>query len=305
MADISGLLKKAEEFSCKVCENESLDKHTSFKVGGKCKAFIDINDAKSCRELVLYCKENNIDFIVMGKGSNLIVDDRGYNGAVLHFGSDYSGIELLENDTVFCKSGTSLSALCLFALENSLSGLEFAWGIPGSVGGAVYMNAGAYGGEISDVIISAEYIDLNGEIHAIVKEDMDFSYRHSCFSGGKGIILGASFKLQKGKKEEIRAKMDELMQRRRDKQPLEYPSAGSTFKRPNGSYASLLIEQCGLKGLSVGGAKVSEKHSGFVINTGKASFNDIMELIEKVRKIVKEKTGYELECEPEIIRYRD
>lgn len=295
------IIEKANLLGCHVQTDELLKNHTTFQVGGKCDALIHINCAENCRILTGLCREHGVPFFIFGKGSNLIVDDSGLDGIVFLMGNEFSGAVLLDETRLVCDAGTSLAAACLYAYENGLSGLEFAWGIPGTVGGAVYMNAGAYGGEVCNVIESVEYIDKNGNICTAVKDNMDFSYRHSRFSDGNEIILRAVFSLEKGEKAAIKAKMDELMQRRKDKQPLEFPSAGSTFKRPEGNYASLLIEQCGLKGLCVGGARVSEKHSGFVINAGGATCADILALIQKVQETVKEKTGYTLECEPKIL----
>ena len=301
MYSCESVINRAIEIGCKVLKNEPLSNHTTFKVGGECQALIYINSTYNLLELINLSNNNKIPFIVIGKGSNLIVDDDGYDGIVFLMGNDFSDISMLDETTIRCNAGTALSNICLFALEHSLTGLEYAWGIPGTVGGAVYMNAGAYGGEISDVIESCDYINDYGKLCTFTKEQMDLSYRHSIFSDNKYIITDSTFKLDKGDKVEIKKKMDELLQRRKDKQPLEYPSAGSTFKRPEGSYASMLIEQCGLKGLTVGGAQVSTKHSGFVVNIGNASSKDILTLIEKVKAIVKEKTGYVLECEPKII----
>ena len=215
-------------------------------------------------------------------------------------GKDHSDIS--QNGNVLtCQSGASLSKICLYALENSLSGLEFAYGIPGTLGGAVFMNAGAYGGEMKDVITSVKAMDRQGNIKTYLPDELELSYRRSRFTNSGEIILSADIRLENGDKTEIKAKMDKLTEQRRSKQPLEFPSAGSTFKRPEGSYASLLIEQCGLKGVHVGDAEVSTKHSGFIINKGNADFSQLMELIDVVKNTVKEKTGYVLECEPLII----
>ena len=194
-------------------------------------------------------------------------------------------------------AGVSLSKLCAFAASHALGGLEFAWGIPGSVGGAVYMNAGAYGGEIVDVIKSATFLEEDGTIRTLPVEELDLSYRHSCFTGTKRIILEAEFSLHPDEKEAISARMDDYIGRRTSKQPLDKPSAGSTFKRPKGGYASALIEQCGLKGFTIGGAQVSEKHSGFLVNCGDATAADMEALIHHVQRVVKEQTGFSLECE--------
>jgi UDP-N-acetylmuramate dehydrogenase len=217
-------------------------------------------------------------------------------------GKAFSDIRLLNETDIFCQAGTSLADVCAFALKNELTGLEFAYGIPGTAGGALYMNAGAYGGEMKDVVSSAHFIDSGIELKSINKSDMELSYRSSIFSKNSDyVITDMILSLKKGKSGEISSKMHELLGKRKDKQPLNFPSAGSTFKRPEGSYASLLIEQCGLKGTSVGGAQVSTKHSGFIINKGGATSNDIIELAGKVKCRVKEETGYVLELEPEIL----
>lgn len=260
-----------------------------------------INSVESCIAVKKECKENNIPYVVIGNGSNLIIDDNGFNGVVILIGNDFSEISSLSETEIYCQSGALLSSFCVFARENSLSGAEFAYGIPGSVGGAVYMNAGAYGGEIKDIISYCDVIDENNEVKRLTPYELGLSYRHSSIMGTEKIIVGAAFSLKKGDKSEIKSAMDDFMNRRKTKQPLEYGSAGSTFKRPEGSYASLLIDECGLKGYSVGGAQVSEKHAGFVINKDNATFSDVMSVIEDVRRIVKEKTGYILECEPVII----
>lgn len=286
---------------CKCSFDEPLKNHVSFRIGGSCKALVSVNSIQCIAEILKFCRENGSKYTVLGKGSNVLVSDDGFDGIVLLMGSDFSDITV-DGCSLKCQSGASLKALCSAALENSLSGLEFAYGIPGTAGGAVFMNAGAYGGEIKDIIKSADYIDENGNIMTVSVENMNLSYRHSIFSDMPYIITGAEFTLEKGDYNLIKARMNELMAKRKEKQPLEYPSAGSTFKRPQGAYASALIEQCGLKGMSVGGAEVSTKHSGFVINKGGATFDDVMQLIEEVRRIVKDKTGYTLEMEPEIIR---
>ena len=292
--------KAAEKSGCTVIYDGLLRDYTTFRVGGSC-CIIKLNGAEACSELVRLLKENNEPYYILGRGSNIIADDKGVNGTVLLIGNLMSD-KRVEDDIIYCDAGATLTALCNTALDNGLAGAEFAYGIPGTVGGAVYMNAGAYGGEIKDIILYAEAVNREtGELKRFTPEEMELSYRHSRFMKNDYIITSAAFKLEKGDKTELRAKMDELMEKRRSKQPLEYPSAGSTFKRPEGSYASLLIEQCGLKGYAVGGAEVSTKHSGFVINKNNASFDDIMQLIEDVKKIVEEKTGYKLECEPVIM----
>jgi len=292
-----------EKLGCEYKSDEPLNKHTTFKIGGNAKFLIEIDSEKNLLELVNYLREKNIKFFVLGKGSNILASDDGFDGVILKISNKFSEVLQLNESEIYCTAGTSLSELCLFALDKSLSGLEFAYGIPGTAGGALFMNAGAYGGEMKDVILAARYIDKKGDINTINVKDMNLSYRHSIFSENTdNIIVDMTLRLEEGDKAEIKAKMDELLQKRKDKQPLEFPSAGSTFKRPEGSYASLLIEQCGLKGMTVGGAQVSEKHSGFVINKGGATFSDVIELADEVRKTVKEKTGYVLELEPIILK---
>jgi UDP-N-acetylmuramate dehydrogenase len=251
---------------------------------------------KQASDIIVFCNENNVRWQVIGNGSNLLVDDNGVRGVLICISSDMSQMQVLENN-ITCGAGASLTLLCKTALSNSLSGLEFAWGIPGNVGGAVYMNAGAYGGEMKDVVFEVEYLDENGEIHNINCEKLDFSYRHSFFTNKNCIITSVVFNLVKGDKTLIKEKMDDLISRRRDKQPLEFPSAGSTFKRPEGNFAGALIEQCNLKGYTVGGAQVSEKHAGFVINRKNATCDDVEKLVEHIKKTVLNETGYNLECE--------
>ena len=291
----------AIEHGIKFLEHEELSKHTSFKIGGPAEIFAKPSSEEQVCEIVKFCKENEIPLLPLGKGSNVLVSDNGIAGVVMCFGSDFGKIKLLDEETIYCEAGTSLGALCNFALENGLTGLEFAYGIPGSVGGAVFMNAGAYGGEIKDVIVYADHVDKNGETGRFAGEELQMSYRHSAYSAKEYFITGAAFKLQKGDKAEIKAKMDDLLGRRFDKQPMDKPSAGSTFKRPEGAFASALIDQCGLKGYRVGGAEVSTKHAGFVVNIGGATCADVLELIKGVQEKVKADTGFFLEPEVEIL----
>lgn len=296
------LIKFAKETEIPFSENEMLSAHTTFKIGGPAEVFASPQNAGQVSAAVRFCKENGVKLFPLGKGSNLLVSDEGASGIVLHFGRDMSEMRLLDEETIYCEAGASLAKLCGFALENSLTGLEFAYGIPGSVGGAVFMNAGAYGGEIKDVILYAEHIDENGECGKFSGEELQMSYRRSVYSSKKYIITSAVFRLKKGDKAEIKAKMDELLGKRFDKQPMDKPSAGSTFKRPEGAFASALIDQCGLKGFTVGGAQVSEKHAGFVINKGGATCSDVLELIKQVQDKVKTDTGFTLEPEVEILK---
>lgn len=291
---------KAKEIKC--IEQETLSKHTSFKIGGPAEIFVKPSTVAQIIEIINYCNENNLPLFPLGKGSNLLVPDEGIDGVVIYFGSEFGKIELIDENTVYCEAGASLAALCNFALEKKLTGLEFAYGIPGSVGGAVFMNAGAYGGEIKDTIVYADHVDKNGKIGRFTGEELQMSYRHSVYSEKNYFITGAAFKLQKGDKAEIKAKMDDLLGRRFDKQPMDKPSAGSTFKRPEGAFASALIDQCGLKGYRVGGAEVSTKHAGFVVNIGGATCADVLMLIKDIQEKVQADTGFYLEPEIEILK---
>ena len=301
MVNISELSAFCDKLGCKITPECSLKEFTTFRIGGPCRALISINSAHSAAELLRYLKANEVRYGVLGRGSNIIVSDEGFDGVILLIGSDFAGITV-EDDTIKCQAGALLASACVHAQQHGLTGMENLFGIPGTVGGALFMNAGAYGSEMKDVVVSAQYIDENCNICNISAEDMDLSYRHSAFSQRSCIITSVTMKLTKGEPAAIKAAMTECMQKRSSKQPLEYPSAGSTFKRPEGSYASLLIDQCGLKGMSRGGAQVSEKHSGFVINKGDATCSDVLELCEDIKKIVFDKTGFRLELEPVILR---
>lgn len=276
--------------------NEPMSLHTSFKIGGNAKRLVCVKTKESLSKLVKLLGETEIPYMLLGNGSNLLVSDDGLQEAVITLGGDFCAMRL-EGDKIICGAGVSLSALCIFARNNCLTGLEFAYGIPGTAGGAAYMNAGAYGGEMKDALTLCRHVDTKGEAGEFSGEALSFGYRKSAYTGRAFIITELELTLKKGKREDIALKMDELMSRRREKQPLEFPSAGSVFKRPQGYFAAALIEECGLKGLSVGGARVSEKHSGFIINSGGASCSDVRELIDRVKKEVKRQKGIELECE--------
>ena len=291
------IINTAKEFNISYTENEPMKLHTTFKIGGAAKVAVFPESADEVSRIVRCARENNIRLVTVGNGSDLLVSDNGIDGTALILSNKMSKIELIDDETIFAQAGASLAQLCRFALENSLSGLEFAYGIPGSCGGAAFMNAGAYGGEMKDVLFKCEHIDENGNKGFFENEQLCFSYRKSVYTDNNFVITGIYCKLKKGNYEEIKSKMDDFLQRRKSKQPLEYPSGGSTFKRPEGNYASALIEQCGLKGFSVGDAQVSEKHAGFVINKGDATCEDVLKLCEKVKQVVFEKTGYELEME--------
>ena len=300
MSYINELEKLCGELECRFTPNCSLKEYNTFKIGGSCKALVSVNSTESVSALVKFLKQNNVKFTVIGRGSNILVPDDGYDGVVLFFGQDFA-YTVLSGNMIECEAGALLASACVFAQQNGLSGMEKLFGIPGTLGGAIYMNAGAYGSEMADIAYSAEYVDGEGEIHRKIFGRNDFSYRKSFFTGRDCIITSVTLSLKAGNADEIRQRMSECMAQRSAKQPLEYPSAGSTFKRPEGSYASLLIDQCGLKGMTCGGAMVSEKHCGFVINKGFATCSDVLELCGKVQEIVKEKTGYFLEMEPIIL----
>lgn len=274
-----------------------MSKHTTFKIGGNARLVIYPENEEQISLFVKTANEEKIRIITIGNGSNLLVDDDGIDACVMILDDHMGKISLVDDETVFVSAGTLLIKACRFAYDNGLSGLEFAYGIPGSCGGAAFMNAGAYGGEMKDVLYRCDHIDKDGNKGYLEKEQLNLSYRHSAYYDNGCIITGLYLKLKKGNKAEIKEKMDELMSRRREKQPLEYPSAGSTFKRPEGYFAGALIQECNLKGKRVGGAQVSEKHAGFVINTGNASCNDVLELCKICSDTVYKEKGVMLEME--------
>lgn len=282
-------------------ENEPMKKHTTFCIGGNADIYAVPKNIESIAECRRICVDNNIDYVVLGNCSNVVFSDNGYRGVVISTAALADDIELISAVDVKCAAGVKLASLCSFAFENSLSGVECLWGIPGTVGGAVCMNAGAYGGEIKDTLIECECIDSNGNLVKYSADELDLSYRHSRFSDNDEIIVSSTFRLTPAVQSEIREKMDDLMSRRRDKQPLEYPSAGSVFKRPEGYFAAALIDESGLKGESVGDAQISEKHAGFMINKGNATCHDLKLLIEKTKEEVFLRHGVRLECEIKFI----
>ncbi len=286
---------KENNIICK--ENEPMCDHTTFKIGGNADLFVCIKNKEQLKEVIKMAKEQNIPLFMLGLGSNLLVSDKGINGVVVSL-QEMKKIKK-NNNTVTAEAGAPLSKVCTFAQINSLGGLEFAFGIPGSVGGALYMNAGAYGGEMKDVVLSAECINENGEFITLTNKEMELGYRTSAFKKSGYVILSVTFCLKAKDSKQIMAEMEDYASRRRDKQPLEYPSAGSTFKRPEGHFAGALIEQNGLKGFTVGGAQVSEKHAGFVINKGGATATDVKNLINQVAEKVYKNNGVKLE--PEVI----
>lgn len=301
MISYGGLFEYCSKIGCSYSTDVDMKSYTSFHIGGAADVMVFPENAIILSNVIRYITDNGLRYLVIGKGSNMLISDDGYRGVVINT-SSLDSIVLFDETTIYCQSGISLAKLCRFALDNSLTGLEFAYGIPGSAGGAAYMNAGAYGGEMKDVLISCDHISSDGKIGKLNKNELDLSYRHSAYSDSDKVITSLTLKLEKGDPAQIKARMDELIKKRRDKQPLEYPSAGSTFKRPEGYFAGALIEQCGLKGYSYGDAQVSEKHAGFVINKGSAAADDVMLVIEHCRKTVFEKTGVTLEPEIKIIK---
>lgn len=290
----------SEKILGEVSLNYPLSEHTSFKIGGAAELYVCPNNLMELITVLNILKENGVAYFLLGAGSNLLIGDGGVRGAVIKLGDGFDYAHA-KGDYILAGASVSLAKLAAEAKNAELTGLEFASGIPGTLGGAIFMNAGAYGGEMKDVITEVSYIDADGSVKTVSGAECDFGYRRSMFSDGDKIIISAKLTLKKGKKEEIIATMRDLNARRKEKQPLEYPSAGSTFKRPEGHFAGALIEEAGLKGASVGGAQVSKKHAGFVINKGSATAKDVMDLIAYVQKAVLEKSGVELEPEVKII----
>ena len=281
-------------------ENEPMKNHCSFRSGGLVRVFALPPDEVSLVSLCTFLQQRGITPYLLGNGTNVVFPDDGAENLFVLSTGAMQEVSILQGGDLWASAGLPLSRLAAFALEHSLTGLEFASGIPGSVGGGVLMNAGAYGGELKDVIVSVRYLDLaDGTIHEIPASACDFGYRRSFFQKGGSIILGAVFRLSAGNREEIAARMKNLNQRRRDKQPLDLPSAGSAFRRPEGYFAAVLIEECGLKGASIGGAQVSEKHAGFIVNTGNATTEDLRRLLNLVRdEVYKQK---HILLQPEVI----
>lgn len=270
--------------------------HTTFRIGGEAELFLRPASPEQAAGAAAACRRFGVPLRVMGNGSNLLVPDEGVAGAVMAFGPAMCAISR-EGDDLIAQSGATLSQLCAFARREGLTGLEFAWGIPGSVGGAVYMNAGAYGGEMKDAVEAVRIVDETGAQRVLAAVEAEFGYRASRFQREDWLIVEARFALRPGNPDAIAAAMDDVMARRAAKQPLDQPSAGSTFKRPAGGYAAALIDQCGLRGLRVGDAMVSEKHAGFVVNVGEATCADVLALCAEIRRRVLAQTGVELEME--------
>ena len=281
-------------------ENEPLSKHTSFRIGGPARLFALPETVSQLTALVAFASENKLKWTVIGNGSNLLVRDKGIRGAVIQIYSRMADITV-DGDIIEARGGALLSAVAAKAADAGLTGMEFASGIPGSIGGAVVMNAGAYGGEMKDVLVSVDVLTKELEVKTIPVGELELGYRHSIVPEAGYIVLGAKMKLEKGDEAVIRGRMAELAEQRREKQPLQYPSAGSTFKRPVGYFAGKLVQDAGLKGKTIGGAQVSEKHSGFLINIGGATAQDILDLIAFCQKEVKDQFGVTLETEVKIV----
>ena len=282
-----------------VLTDEPMKKHTTFKIGGNADVMVFPETAEALRDVIALCKSENARTVILGNGSNVLVDDKGIRGVVVST-ARLDNIKV-DDCKITAGAGAMLSSVASAATNSALCGLEFASGIPGTLGGGIFMNAGAYGGELKDVISSVTFLTEDGQIKTFSNEECKFGYRSSIFQQNGGLILSAQFELKCGCKEEITALCGELNQRRRDKQPLNFPSAGSTFKRPEGYFTGKLIEDCNLKGFRIGGAEVSEKHSGFVINTGDATAQDVIDLISHIQKTVKEKFGVDLQTDVKYI----
>lgn len=275
---------------------EPMSKHTSFRIGGPADCFVELENTKQLIGVSQYLKQAGIPFFVLGNGSNLLVSDDGYRGVILHIGQYMSKIEV-DDCTIRAQAGASMAQIARAAWENGLTGLEFASGIPGTVGGGVVMNAGAYGGELCQVVVRVNVVNRDGECMELDRETMEFGYRTSVIKNHPFIVTDVVFCLQRGDRQQIRKTMDDLARKRREKQPLEFPSAGSTFKRPEGYFAGKLIMDAGLRGYQCGGARVSEKHCGFIINTGNATAQDVCDVICDVQEKVREKFHVDLETE--------
>ena len=289
------IFEYAVSIGCKAEREVPMSKYTTFRIGGNASVMLTPLNDWQLALIIKECKKENIKPFILGNGSNMLICDAGLKTVVVNMCRPEPEIKLVNGDTIVCDAGMTMSKVCNFALENGLTGLEFAFGIPGSAGGAAYMNAGAY------VLVECRHIDPDGNFGSLKGDELGLAYRTSAYERNGFIITTLVMKLKKGDKSEIKARMQELLQRRKDKQPLEFPSAGSTFKRPVGYFAGGLIEECGLKGFSVGGAQVSEKHAGFIINKGGATAQDVLDLIKYVQDRVYEEKGVHLEPEVRLI----
>lgn len=284
-----------------VKEMEPLCAHTTFRIGGPAAFYLVPEQAEEVKKAIAFADERELPFLTIGRGSNILFPDEGYDGVVIEVGRGMEHIELMDDGRIRAAAGTGVGALAAAAARESLSGLEFASGIPGTLGGAVTMNAGAYGGEIRDCLVSATVLDADGAMQELEKDELELGYRTSVIQKKGYIVLEALFQMKEGDRRAIQQRMREMNESRRQKQPLEYPSAGSTFKRPEGHFAGKLIEEAGLRGYRVGDAQVSEKHCGFVINRGNATAAQVRELIAHVQEKVFQMSGIKLEPEVKII----
>lgn len=285
----------------RIIEEAPMDRYTSFRAGGKASVLVVVDDVEELKKLLKIINKTELNCLFLGSGSNILIKDSGFSGIVIKLGEGFNAITV-DGDEVRALAGAKLSSVARTALDNSLVGFEFASGIPGSVGGGIFMNAGAYGGELKDIVVSVDVVSCDGErVYTLTGDELEFGYRHSVFHESKDIVLSATFKLTKGNKEEIDLTMRQLMEKRNTKQPVQLPSAGSFFKRPEGHFAGGLIEQAGLKGLSVGNAQVSPLHAGFIVNNGGATATEIIELMHLVQHTVYDKFGVKLEPEVRII----
>lgn len=280
--------------------DEPMSRHTTFRIGGNADAFINASSSEEIVSVISYCLEHHIPYMCMGNGSNMLVSDKGIRGVVISIGSNMSEVQVVDN-MIYAEAGALMSKIASAALGAELSGFETLSGIPGTVGGGIYMNAGAYGGEIKSVLKNVTFISKNNDIVTMDTDQLELGYRHSIFETNGGIIVKCCLELKKGNKNEISAAMKEYSKRRNEKQPLSMPSAGSTFKRPEGHFAGKLIQDAGLMGFSIGGAQISTKHAGFIVNTGNATAADVLALIEHVRKTVFAQSGIMLEPEVRLI----
>lgn len=294
------MLKESLYAACpglELLEWEPMSRHTSFRIGGPVRLMARVRSEAEFAAALRAASEAGVSPFVLGNGTNVLAGDGALDAFVIQTSGGLDRLERTAPDEITCGAGVSLARLAVFAMEQGLSGLEFAHGIPGTLGGGMAMNAGAYGGELKDVAVRSEYLTLAGEKGVLEGEAQELSYRHSAYSAGERFVTSAVLRLERGDREAIRTRMEELARKRRSSQPLEYPSAGSTFKRPVGGYAAALIDQCGLKGLAVGGAQVSTKHAGFVINRGGATCQDVLRLTDQIRDAVLQQTGICLELE--------
>lgn len=279
-----------------ICLQESMASHTTFRIGGLADCFVQLENTEQLIKVQKYLSQVGVPFFVLGNGSNLLVSDAGFRGVILQIGSKMNRVTV-EGNVIVAQAGASMAQIARTAMEHELTGMEFASGIPGTIGGGVVMNAGAYGGELSQIVTQVNVVNSEGGIMELDNETMEFGYRISTIRNNPFTVTEVILRLEKGDRQQIRERMEELAAKRREKQPLEYPSAGSTFKRPAGHYAGQLIMEAGLRGLQCGGAKVSDKHCGFVINTGNATAEDVRKLIREVQARVKDQFNVDLETE--------